>query len=121
MYILILIISININLHYLFHKELCLAIRICAAPSWVFLVYRKVFWFPVPFMVIWMKSLWMEIQLKHNNYDDKEDGIQNSERAMTANTVAEEEKTIFFTPNSIMACDIMTEAKSKKSFTFKLQ
>ena len=47
-----------------------------------------------------LQEWWIEFE---HNYDEK---------ALTAYTVAEEEKTIFLTPNSIIACDIITEAKS---------
>ena len=40
------------HLHDLLHKELCLAIRIGAAPCWVVLVYRKVFRLSIPFKTV---------------------------------------------------------------------
>ena len=81
------------HLHNLLHKELCLAIRIGAAPCWVVLVYRKVFRLSIPLKL-----------LSFHNYEEKDN--EKVEMAMTVYTVAEEEKTIFFTPNSIIACQL---------------
>ena len=79
------------HLHNLLHKELCLAIRIGAAPCWVVLVYRKVFRLSIPLKL-----------LSFHNYEEKDN--EKVDMAMTAYTVAEDEKTIFFTPNSTIAC-----------------
>ena len=63
------------HLHNLLHKELGLAIRICAPPCRVFLVYRKVFGFSISVMKISMeitrmvKTMMMTLNLNWTQWE----------------------------------------------------